>query len=157
MSHPRLDPSPIALEGSLWPVVFLGPIESAAEAPAGTVLLPERLLDMSESLAVGIVVAGRGERAVRSQAAVLEWLMRHETLVRARVLRLAWVVEDDRVLACTQAWLRLARQSLFAVQSATFRSVQPALSWLLDSPWPESMVPSRTMPEAVARPRSLGH
>jgi hypothetical protein len=42
-------------------------------------------------------------------------------------LRLAWVIEDERIRACTNAWLRCMGQTLFTVQSVTFCTMQTAL------------------------------
>jgi hypothetical protein len=91
---------------------------------------------MSHALAIGVVVAGTGDHGVRAQHAALSWLEDHEELLMSRALRLAWIIEDTRIRACTSAWLRCMGQTLFTVQSATFCTLQSALPWLLDTPWP---------------------
>lgn len=126
----------ILVDGHLWPVIVLGSVDDRSVVPCETVLISEQLLEMSDRLAVAIVVAGNGDAGVRSQHAALRWLEGHERLVRSHALRLAWVIEDDRIRVCTDAWLGCIGQTVFNVRTATFRSVQMALAWLLDTPWP---------------------
>jgi hypothetical protein len=126
------------IEGTLWPLVMVGAIDDATVPPRDACIVNEEWLAMSGSLAVGVVVAGTGEQATRAQHAALDWLERHQRMLVPRVLRLAWVIEDERIRACTDAWLRCMGQTLFTIRSETFRTVQAALSWLLNTPWPTS-------------------
>jgi len=126
----------IVVEGTLWPVVILGAVDDAPVAPGDALLVTDELLDMSDALAIGVIVAGTGDLAVRAQHAALGWLENHRELLMSRALRLAWVIEDERIRACTNSWLRCMGQTLFTVQSVTFRTLQTALPWLLDTPWP---------------------
>jgi len=91
---------------------------------------------MSGALAIGVVVAGTGDQGARAQFAALDWLAGHQEMLASRTLRLAWVIEDKRILASTDAWLRCMGQKFLTVRSGTFRTVQTALSWLLETPWP---------------------
>ncbi len=147
----------IVVEGTLWPVVFLGAVEDSAIEPRDAFIVNEVLLEMSETLVLGVVVAGTGDRGVRSQHAALGWLESHDDLLRSRVLRLAWVIEDERIRGCTNAWLQCMGQTVFTVRSVTFRTVQTALTWLLDTPWPLAVRhegSGRLEPGAGARERS---
>lgn len=126
----------IVIEGTLWPLVVVGAVDDSTSTPRGALIVNEELLEMSPALAVGVVVAGTGDRGTRAQHAALDWLERHQHMLAPRALRLAWVIEDERIRACTDAWLRCMGQTLFTVRSETFRTVQAALSWLLETPWP---------------------
>ena len=126
----------IIVEGTLWPVVFLGAVDDSAIAPRDAFIVTEELLQMSETLAIGVVVAGTGDQGARSQYAALDWLAKHQEMLTSRTLRLAWVIEDKRIRASTDAWLRCMGQKFLTVRSGTFRTVQTALSWLLETPWP---------------------
>jgi hypothetical protein len=123
----------IVVEGTLWPVVVLGAVD---DAPRDALIVTEELLDMSDALAIGVIVAGTGELAVQGQYAALCWIENHQALLMSRALRLAWVIEDERIRACTDTWLRCMGQTLFTVQSMTFRTLQTALPWLIETPWP---------------------
>ena len=126
----------IVVEGTLWPVVFLGAVDDSAITSRDALTVPEELLEMNDGLAIGVVVAGRNDHGMRSQHAALDWLESHELLLRSRGLRLAWVIEDESIRTCTNAWLKCMGDAVFTVRPVTFRTVQAALSWLLDTPWP---------------------
>jgi hypothetical protein len=126
----------IVVEGTLWPVVMLGAVDDGPVAPREALIVTEELLEMSDALAIGVVVAGTGDAAVRAQHAALGWLESHQELLMSRALRLAWIIEDARIRACTNAWLRCMGQTLFTVPSKTFQTLQTALPWLLETPWP---------------------
>jgi hypothetical protein len=138
----------IVVEGTLWPVVVLGAVD-APVAPRDALIVTEELLDMSDALAIGVVVAGTGDLGVRAQHAALAWLEGHEELLMSRALRLAWIIEDAPIRACTNAWLRCMGQTLFTVQSATFHTLQTALPWLLETPWP--LAPANDWRDRVER------
>ena len=61
----------IVVEGSLWPVVFLGLADDSARRERGVLVVNEELLEMSRALAIGVVVAGKGDQSVRAQQEVL--------------------------------------------------------------------------------------
>jgi hypothetical protein len=126
----------IVVEGTLWPVVILGAVDDAPIAPRDALIVTDELLEMSDALALGVIVAGTGDLAVRAQHAALGWLENHQELLMSRALRLAWVIEDQRIRACTNSWLRCMGQTLFTVPSVTFQTLQTALPWLLETPWP---------------------
>ena len=142
----------IVVEGRLWPVVFIGAVDDASAVPRDACIVTDELLVLSERLVLGAVVSGRGDAGVRSQHAVLNWLESRKALVRSRALRLAWVIEDDRIRGCTNAWLGCMGQTVFAVQSVTFRTVHTALSWLLDTPWPVGSRPTAVDGPSVDAP-----
>jgi hypothetical protein len=114
-------------------VIVLGAVD---DAPRDALIVTEELLDLSDALAIGVIVAGTGELAVQGQHAALTWIEDHQEILMSRALRLAWVIEDARIRACTDTWLRCMGQTLFTVQSVTFRTLQTALPWLIETPWP---------------------
>ena len=64
----------IIVEGTLWPVVFLGAVDDSAIAPRDAFIVTEELLQMSETLAIGVVVAGTGDQgADRSMRHSIGW------------------------------------------------------------------------------------
>jgi hypothetical protein len=152
----------IVVEGTLWPVVILGAVDDASTARRDALIVTDELLEMSQALAIGVVVAGTGDVGVRAQHGVLAWLEAHEQLLMSRTLRLAWIIDDARIRACTNAWLRCMGQTLFTVQSVTFQTLQAALPWLLDTPWPvgaafdrRDRTERRTEPPIMAKQRTV--
>lgn len=79
----------IVVEGTLWPVVFLGAVHDSAIVPRDAFIVTEELLIMSGTLAIGVVVAGMGDQGARAQFAALDWLARHQEVLALRTLRLA--------------------------------------------------------------------
>lgn len=45
---------------------------------------------------------------------------------------MAWIIEDDTMRACAEAWQALVGDRLFGAESTTFRALAPAISWLLN-------------------------
>lgn len=126
----------IVVEGTLWPVVIIGAVDASPIAPRDALIVTDQLLELSDALAIGVIVAGSGDVALRAQHAALGWLESRQDLLMSRALRLAWVIEDERIRACTNSWLRCMGETLFTVHSVTFKTLPSALPWLLDTPWP---------------------
>jgi hypothetical protein len=124
----------VVVEGTFWPLIFVGAEAEPAARREGVRIVDEDQLAGSDGLLIAIIVAGDGEASVRAQRVVLEWLRGHQEMLTARTLRLAWVVEDEAVRSCTDAWLKLTGHALLSARSATFRSIDAAVSWLLDVP-----------------------
>jgi hypothetical protein len=124
----------VVVEGTLWPLIFVGAEADPAAPRGGVRIVDEDELAASDGLLIAVVVAGDGDASVRAQRAVLDWVRHHQEMLTARTLRLAWVIEDDTVRLCTEAWLKLAGHSLLSARSATFRTIESAVSWLLDVP-----------------------
>jgi hypothetical protein len=80
---------------------------------------------------MALIVAGAGAPAHAAHRALFEWLCRHRAVLSVRVFRFAWVIEDDTIRACAEAWQGLLGNRLFGVEASIFREVKPALSWLL--------------------------
>jgi hypothetical protein len=132
----------IVIEGSWWPLVFVGDAADAAAARRTAVLVDERCLELSDDLRVALVVAGTGAAALRAHRNMLTWLRRCGESLEPRTRQLAWVIEDDECRAWTSAWLRLSSAPLFNAPCATFRTVVQAIDWLL-SPANRTTVASR--------------
>ena len=121
----------IVIEGSWWPLVFVGEAADAALARRTAVLVDERCLELSDDLRIALVVAGTGTAALRAHGNMLTWLRRCGQSLEPRTRQLAWVIEDDECRAWTSAWLRLSSAPLFNAPCATFRTVVQAFDWLL--------------------------
>jgi hypothetical protein len=87
----------VVVEGTLWPLVFVGAEADPPIARDAVSILDEQQLACSDGLLIAIVVAGGGEASVRAQRIVLDWVRRHQRMLTPRTLRLAWVVEDEVV------------------------------------------------------------
>jgi len=124
----------VVVEGTLWPLVFVGTEADPPPARDAVCILDEQQLACGDGLLIAVVVAGGGEASVRAQQTVLDWVRRHQRMLTPRTLRLAWVVEDEVLRACTEAWLTLTGHTVLCARSATFRSIAAAVSWLLDVP-----------------------
>jgi hypothetical protein len=121
----------IVIEGSWWPLLFVGDAADAAAARRTAVLVDERCLELSDDLRIALVVAGTGTAALRAHRNMLAWLRRCGQSLEPRTRRLAWVIEDDECRAWTSAWLRLSSAPLFNAPCDTFRTVVQAFDLLL--------------------------
>ena len=121
----------IVIEGSWWPLVFVGDTADAAVARRTAVLVDERCLELSDDLRIALVVAGTGDAARRAHRNMLTWLRRFAQSLEPRTRQIAWIIEDDECRAWTNAWLRLSSAPLFNAPCATFRTVIQAFDWLL--------------------------
>lgn len=124
----------VVVEGTLWPLVFVGAEADPPMARDAVCILDEQQLACSDGLLIAVVVAGGGEAGVRALQTVLDWVRRHQRMLTPRTLRLAWVVEDETVRLCTESWRNLTGHTLLSARSATFRTIAAAVSWLLDVP-----------------------
>jgi hypothetical protein len=118
----------IVVEQTHWPLVVVGSVPDTE--PADDPALDEVTFSTADRLWVVLIVAGLGGRAREAQAAVVEWVCEHRALLNARVVRCAWVIEDDTLRSCAEAWQSLLGRRLFGADAATFPAFRPALQWL---------------------------
>jgi hypothetical protein len=118
----------IVVERTHWPLVVVGSVPDSERAD--DVVLDEATLVASDRLWVVLIVAGLGGCAREAQAALVEWVCEHRAVLTARVVRCAWVIEDDTLRSCAEAWQSLLGPTLFGADAATFPAFRPALRWL---------------------------
>jgi hypothetical protein len=121
----------ILVEGTLWPLVVVGVLPDSDATSEVVMTVDERRLWSTERLRLALVVPGSGAKARAAQAELFRWVRRHEGRLRRRVLRIAWIIEDDGLRSSAEAWLDLAGDRLFGADSNTFLALKPALQWLL--------------------------
>jgi hypothetical protein len=119
----------ILVERTHGPLVLVGRVPDGNDVGSATDTDEARLWT-SDELRLVLIVAGGGVRARAAQHALYEWLCRHRALLKLRTVRYAWVIEDDTLRACAEAWQRRLGNTLFGVDAATFRAVRPALRWV---------------------------
>jgi hypothetical protein len=120
----------IVVEHTHWPVVVVGSVPDAGESTGGSTLDDEGWAS-ADQLWMVLIVGGLGTRARASQDALVDWLCRHRSVLKRRAVRFVWVIEDDTLRACADAWQSLVGNTLFGVDVATFPAVRPALRWLM--------------------------
>jgi hypothetical protein len=117
----------ILVERTHWPLVVVGSVPDGE--PAGAASLDDASLMAADRLWVVLVVAAIGARARMAQEALLEWLCEHRSILPPRVVRCAWVIEDDTLRSSAASWQALLGPA-FDVDAAMFGAVRPALRWL---------------------------
>jgi len=122
----------VLVEGTLWPLVVVGVLPDSEEEVDVVTPISEERLWSTDVLRLALIVAGTGTRAKAAHDGVFGWLRRHRSALSRRTFRMAWIIEDDTMRACAEAWQALVGGRLFGAESTTFRAVGPALSWLLN-------------------------
>lgn len=133
------------------PLVVVGVVpDSDGQAELVTPISEERLWS-TDVLRLALIVAGTGARARAAHDGVFAWLRRHRAALSRRTFRMAWVIEDDTMRGCAEAWQALVGDRLFGAESTTFRAVGPALSWLLNDAPGDEVAPA-TQTSVVVSP-----
>ncbi len=122
----------IVVEATFWPLVVVGAVPELDRWFDPAVPVDEERFWSAKALRLALVVAGTGSRARAAHEEVFRWLRRHKDALWARTCRVAWIVEDDTMRACAEAWLTLVDEQLFSGETNAFRAFGPTLSWLLD-------------------------
>jgi hypothetical protein len=126
----------IIAEGTWWPIVMVGAVADRQATGAQVLVMSDRFLKLSERLALGFVVSGRGTEAMAAQRSILEWWRLRQRWLMPRTRSLAWVVLDDDVRQSTEGWIDLMNSTSGAHRRAVFSEVKTAVGWLLETPWP---------------------
>lgn len=121
----------ILVEGTLWPLIVVGLVSDGDRAPEWITPVNDERLRSSDSVRLAVIVSGAGSRAKAAHDAVFEWLLCHKAVLNRRTFRMAWIIEDETLRACAQAWQALVGDRVLGAESGTFRALGPALRWLM--------------------------
>lgn len=112
-------------------MIVIGVLPDAERTPEWVAPVTDERLSSSDSLRLAVIVGGTGGRSQAAHDAVFEWLRRHHAILAPRTFRMAWVIEDETMRGCAEAWQALIGGQLFGAESSTFRTFGPAMRWLL--------------------------
>jgi hypothetical protein len=121
----------IFIDNTFEPLAVVGVLPEDATVPP-EFGCDEGQLWANRTVLFTLVVPGSGPRALAAYRELLQWLQRHQRLVRQRSCAFAWVIEDEMLRACVGAWLVLTRDAASAPCTEVFQAIRLAFSWLAE-------------------------
>ena len=121
----------ILVEGTFWPLVVVGAVPDSGRIPEVVMTVDEDRLWSRADVRLAVVIGGNCTRACAHQCEVFGWLYGHRPKLWQCAGRVAWIIEDDTMRRCAEGRLALLGDRLFRCDLNTFRSVGPALAWLM--------------------------
>jgi hypothetical protein len=120
----------LLVEGTLWPLVVVGTMPDGATSDVLMTVDEERLWS-ADGLRLALVVPGNGGSARVRQRELFGWLRRNRGALWRRTSRVAFVIEDETLRTCADAWIGLLGTRLSQGDVHTFGALRPALAWLM--------------------------
>lgn len=120
----------LLVEGTLLPLIVVGAVSDTVTADVLMTVDEDQLWSV-DGLCLALVVSGRDGGAKIRQRELFGWLRRHRGNLWRRATRMAFVIEDDTLRTCADSWLEIAAARLCQGEIHTFRTLKPALTWLV--------------------------
>jgi hypothetical protein len=121
----------LLVEGTLWPLVVVGTVPDT-RTPDVLMTVDEDRLWSADGLCIALVVPGNDGTAKVRQCELFGWLRRNRGALWRCTARVAFVIEDETLRTCAEAWVGFLGSRLSQGEVHIFRALKPALAWLTE-------------------------